>query len=423
MKALRRSGVAEQVLYVNRMLAMVSRKTLSLIMYKEMPDGSVVRYVEKPLALSRAVARLKELGYIVAKSVPEGEYLVLSDDGHHYADKMGWPNPLVKLSVDNKKDRKVILANSTALAVARAARIPSLPGEKPAFGDFARALGAITVFHEEAKVSSEELTEMLDTGVCFSRKEIRDAYADSTNSALTHNTAQQLGVIFKRNEVISLYQMPEKTAVLTTRGEAEFNATLMHDLRLLFSESKTNAYILAPTMNFLPTFFHGVIDGVETKNDFSKESVVDDSLAKFKIDKLPLYDKVFMLPVGDRYANYRENLDRYTDADYENDLQNFNLTHPGETNVIICRFPELTRLRKAYVHYDHVTIVGPNDEKMVDLLSRCMRDRLLKYFDIETGNEIKFRHYNTKGVPLIGNTNQIDYDSRWKLGGKFKKKS
>ena len=121
------------------------------------------------------------------------------------------------------------------------------------------------------------------------------------------------------------------------------------------------------------------------------------------------------------YIRRESRKQQMTYADYEHDKAEFEKTHPGETNVIVCRYPELTQLRRTYTSHDHCTLVGPGDDKTVGLLSRCMRNRLLKYYDIDSGKEIKFKRYNSKGLPLIGNTNQIDYDAPWKLGGKFKK--
>ena len=428
MTKLRQDGLAEEVLRIIIQVVVVSRRMLSAMTYTALPDGSLDRYVHHPVQMSRAVERLKELGYVEEIVYGGQKYLAATDEGKRYAAEMDFTfNPVAcTLSVKNAKELKIIMANAEALCVARSAKIFSLPSEKANFGTLAAGAGAITVFRDiDGDYTLYDLADQLSQGVLYTRLEIREAYKRSSNSAMAKNSSRRSGMIFKSDKVVSVFDMSAKKSVLTVRGEVEFDAIIKNDFEQMYNNLNgyhTAAYITVPTMNYLPSFFHGVIDGVEDRSAKGCAVPQDDNLTQFKIDKLPLYDEVYMMPKGPEWAEYRELLNTYSAAEYDNDLQAFNQKHPGETNVIICRFPELVRLRKAYRNYDHVTLVGPGDEKFVDLLSRCMRDRLLKYYDINTGDEIQFRRYNTRGLPLVGNTKQIDHYAPRKLGGKFMKK-
>lgn len=426
-RKLRSDGITETAMTAIAQLGMVTRRTLSTILYRETGNG-MARYNDGTVALSRAIERLKERGYISEVTYNEKKYLTATTLGKDYCRQYDLPTneKIAGLSVNNVGHRKAIVANSDALAFARSARVLALPAEKPDFAEFATLLGALTVFNSKSTYSKEELLEDLEFGICYSKLEMRDAYNESSMDGMKANSSQRIGMIFNTEGVAVIYQMDKKTDVLYIKSELEFDGFIKSDFGQFYRQLNgyhPRAYILVPTMNFLPTFFHGRVDGIEDKYEFVRSGgSLDNGLAKFKIDKLPLYEKIYMLPEGERYVDYREAVKNYTDADYSADKAEFEKSHPGEPNVVVCRYPELSTLRRIYTNYDHCTIVGSGDEKMVDLLSRCMRNRLLKYYDIDTGKEIKFRRYNSKGLPLVGNTNQIDYDAHWKLGGKFTKK-
>ena len=424
----RSDGITEEVLSIINELGMVTRRSLSDIIYTQGEDGTIIPYSDKPVALSRAVDRLRKGGLIEELTHDGKKYLTVTDLGKAYCREYGLPmnNTLAGLSAHNAEHRKIIVANSEAITFARSSMILALPTDKPNYAVFAAAMGALTVFKKRENYTQEELLEDLGCGICYTKKEIRDEYGQSSVSNTKPNNSRKIGAIFDMEGVTFLYKMSKKSDVLTTRSEVDFDHIIKNDFEQFYrqnGEYHVKAYILVPTMNYLPTFFHGSVDGIDAKNELAKATDIQGAgPVRFKIDKLPLYEKIYMLPVGDLHVNYRKLAENYTDADYEYDKTEFEKKHPGETNVIMCRFPELVQLRKAYINHDYCTLVGPGDDKTVDLLSRCMRNRLIKYYDINTGKEIKFKRYNSKGLPLVGNTNQIDYDAPWKLGGKFTKK-
>lgn len=436
MRKLRTGSVTDDALQTIIQLGMINRRALAVTLYKIMPDGTTIQYRQSTVAMSRAIAWLKEKGYIKEVTYGGKRYLMATELGKSYATEKGLPdNPaLAELSAENVKHRKTIVDNAEAISIARSMRIYALPSEKPTYSALANSLGAITVFDDKDCYDKHDLVEMLTTGLAYSRREIRYSYENSLNDALTNNSSQRIGMVFRLHyypqsdviqygETITLYKMASKNAILTVRAENEFEGVVKKDFAWAVSELATKAYILVPSMNYLPTFFHGAVDGIEAKNEFKRPvKDVDENLTKFKIDKLPLYNKIYLMPIGESHTEYRQAVDSYTDDDYARDEAEFEKLHPGETNVILCRFPELMSLRKAYANHDHCTIVGPGDQKTVDLLSRCMRNRLIKYYDIDSGEEVPFKRYNSKGLPLVKNTDQIDYKAPWKLGGKFKKK-
>lgn len=428
LRKLRADGITKSALAAIVQLIMVTRRALATILYREVSDGNGARYTDSPVALSRAVERLKTNGYITEVTYDGKKYLAATALGKDYCRQYDLPTTeaLGRLSAGNINHRKTIVANSDALTFARSARILALPAEKPEFAEFATLLGSLTVFNPHCEYSKKELMKDLDIGICYSKWEMWEAYNNSSISGMNNNSSQRIGMVFDAKNITVIYQMKTKTKAFFLRGELEFDNIIKKDLGQFYRQREgyhIQAYILVPTMNYLPTFFHGSVDGIESTNRHAAPAKSNNKvLTNFKIDRLPLYDKIYMLPAGERYVDYREALKNYTDADYDYDKAEFERSHPHETNVVICRYPELVQLRKKYTSYDYCTLVGPGDEKTVDLLSRCMRNRLLKYFDIDSGKEIKFRRYNSKGLPLVKNTNQIDYKAPWKLGGKFIKK-
>lgn len=150
--------------------------------------------------------------------------------------------------------------------------------------------------------------------------------------------------------------------------------------------------------------------------------VTESAKSKFKLEKLPQYSEVYMMPMAPAAAAYREALHNYTREDYEADETRFRRMHPDVGRCVMCRYPNLAQMRKYYCAGESIVIAGPSDPMMVDMLSRCMRNRLLRYYDIDTGEAVPYRRYNAYGYPLIGNTEQIDHGARLKIDTKFKPK-
>ena len=341
-RKLRTDGTTETALTAIAQMGMVTRRALATMLFYLTQKGEMERYTSNPVALSRAIERLKSIGYISEVPYDGKKYLAATTLGKDYCHKYELPTSelLTGLSVDNAGHRKAIVANSDAITVARSMRVLALPAEKPEFAEFATLLGALTVFNNYKKgYTKEELLEDLNTGICYSKLEMREAYNNSSISGMRNNSSQRVGITFKPTEVTVLYQMEKKTDAVFTRGEVEFDYIIKNDLEQFYRQNggyHTRAYILVPTMNYLPTFFHGSVDGIEAKNEFIRPAnTLEDGLAKFKIDKLPLYGKIYMLPVGERYVDYREAVDNYTDADYEHDKAEFEKNNNLQMQVFL----------------------------------------------------------------------------------------
>lgn len=435
MGVLKQGSLSEELISVLAQVGMATRKMLSAEMYHTVnagtEDESTERFTANTKQLGKAVARIREKGYITEVKDGGKKYYCLTPLGWHYAQSHGMiidEGFIREGDIGSIKNRSAILSHAYALYLARSMRVFSLSVEKPEFGDFCNKVGAFTVFrtHDEEREESFPkdyiLNGLLSNGVCYSRREIRKAYEESSNHAMENNSSRQLGMIFKNDKIISLIGMDSKNTVLTLRAEQEFNKIVMEDTGNRyghFNSVPLVAYILAPSMIYMPTFFHGYPDGIEPKKK-ANIPVTESAKSKFKLEKLPQYSEVYMMPMAPTAAAYREALYNYTKKDYEADETRFRRMHPDVGRCVMCRYPNLTQLRKFYSAKESVTVAGPSDPVMVDMISRCLRNRMRGYYDIDTGAAVPYRRYNAYGYPLIGNTEQIDHEGEWKINTKFR---
>ena len=212
-RKLRTDGTTETALTAIAQMGMVTRRALATMLFYLTQGGEMERYTSNTVALSRAVERLKSIGYVSEVPYDGKKYLAATTLGKDYCHKYELPTSelLTGLSVDNAGHRKAIVANSDAITVARSMRVLALPAEKPEFAEFATLLGALTVFNNSKKgYTKEELLEDLNTGICYSKLEMREAYNNSSISGMRNNSSQRVGIIFKPAEVTVLYQMEKK---------------------------------------------------------------------------------------------------------------------------------------------------------------------------------------------------------------------
>lgn len=421
MKSLRRNSLPENVLVTLGQMRVATRKMLGAVMYYyDESNDMTIRYSDRSVALSRALARVKAMGYIEEVEEENTRYLYLSQTGVEYLQKIGvnLPKTIEEKSPKNTKDRKQLVAHATALYVGRSMRVYSLPDEKPSFEELATMMRA-TSFplprqHEECVFSRQAVeTDLLPYGICYSRSEIRNAYNNSYNDAMQHTTTRRLGMIFKNDSVTTLFPLNQKNDVFWPGPERIFTQTVMQDLGEMYIklvDVRKVAYVLADSFLSLPSFFHGCIDGVEKSGKPVCQRVGRSEMSCFEVDKMREYDEVYLMPKRTNFAQYREDLDAYTQEMEEEDYENFRDTHPEvEGIVVIAQYPNLMKLREHFVARDAVTLVGNGDPLIVDMLSRCMRTCLNAYYDIKTGKPVPFTRYSNTGRPLIGNTNQIDH--------------
>ena len=417
-RAIRVDSMTGMIISLLAQVGVVTRRMMSVMLYRDVDDHTE-QYVTHTLTISKALTRLLDRQYVdrVRDNISTKDYLYLTAEGWKCVDelRLRYSEWVRKLSVHNKKELSILVRNAMALYAGRSMRVLSLAIEKPDFGDFANKLDTLTIFevdHTNPYDYSEAVikNKILPCGVCYSVQEIREAYMKSKSRLLANNASQRIGMIFYQDRIITMYNFRSKNAMFSKRAEMEFDKGIYRDFDefgdIRYAEKV--AYIYSPSFVYLPTFFHGCIDGVEPHLKPGSNSKLDDTKTKFKLDKIPQYDKVYFMPQGTEASLYRQDVDQYTQLSYENDEKRFRYLRPDVTGkVIICRYPELVGLRKAFRANERVVLVGPSDPLLVDCLSRCMRTCLMAYYDVETGEEVPIIPYNKFGMPTVGNSNQI----------------
>lgn len=422
MGTLQKGSLSERVLCVLEQVGMVTRQQLGAMLFY--PNDQLYcedRYTSHTKVLTKAVDRLQKNGYIEAVNAFGKQHLCLSARGQTYilennlASKREYPLGSSK----NARDQRAMLGHSSAVYAARSMRIFSLCSEKPSFAEFVELVQKYAFFSKRTqskqKYTEEQIRDIfLSRGICYSRLEIRSAYKNAYENRLLKNASRRIGMIFKTDEVITLYEMEEKITALSVRAEQDFDAAIQETLQdFYWDKPKKSAYILANSLVYIPSLFHGYLDGVVPDGKKKTNSVTGTGVQRFKVDKLQGYDSIYLLPLRSAATTYRECVSSYSTADYQQDEKQFLQLRPDvKEPIVICRYPNLMQLRKFFLNGTPISIVGPNNPLMVDLLSRCMRTLLIAYYDIETGETVSFTHYNKRGYPLVGNTNSLDHSRK-----------
>lgn len=422
MGTLQKGSLSEKVLCVLEQVGMVTRQQLGAMLYYPNDQlNSEERYTVHTKVLTKAVDRLQKNGYIEAVNAFGKRHLCLSARGQTYilennlASKREYPLGSCK----NARDQRAMLGHSSAVYAARSMRMFSLCYEKPSFAEFVELVQKYAVFSKRTqskqKYTEEQIRDtFLSRGICYSRLEIRSAYKNAHENQLLKNASRRIGMIFKTDEVITLYEMEEKITALSVRAEQDFDAAIQKTLQdFYWNKPKKSAYILANSLVYIPSLFHGYLDGVVPDGKKKTNSVTGTGVQRFKVDKLRGYDNIYLLPARSAATTYRECVSSYSTADYQQDEKQFLQLRPDvKETIVICRYPNLMQLRQYFLNGTHISIVGPNNPLMVDLLSRCMRTLLIAYYNIETGETVSFTHYNKRGYPLVGNTNSLDHSRK-----------
>lgn len=425
------------VMIVLAQFGVLGRREMSKVLYRFVDEkDDTERYgTNTTRQITKALHRLKERKFITEVDCDTSRkeiYYALSEEGWAYIDQYDLPyHPLIRaMSVRNNKDKKILMRHSDALYVGRSMRKFSLGSEKLSYGALATGLGTMTVFNNTTENVSQETIQEIDDvfmkdGVCYSTLEIRNEYENSNNSMLKKNTSRRIGMIFDDNRMITLYNLDKKVSVMYQQAEMKFDDAVYRDIyknwHSLGMHIRKVAYIMTPSLIYLPSFFHGCVDGVQLNPKGRKYGSTTAKKAVFSVDNLRQYDSIFMLPMPPEFSDYREALDLYSEVDYKRDMRAFWDMHPDvEGNVIICRYPDLVQLRVAYNNRLKVILVGPNNELLIDALSRCMRNCLTEYYDIKTGDTVPFTRYNENGLPLIGDTNRVNHSAKTKMDTLYK---
>lgn len=440
-KNITKGSLSESVIIVLAQMGIVGRRELSKVLYRQSDgDGNTERYgTVTTKQLSKAIQRIKEKGYIEAIKLDgqrKEDYLILSDKGWQYVDQRELPydEEMRRYSAGNMKNLKVLMRHSNAIYVGRSMRIPSLGNEKPTYSKLAMAMDSMTTFDNvgylRPEYTDEVLQDILPAGVCYSTAELRRAYAASNAEELSKNASRRMGMIFYLNRMITLFDIDSKFSVMHRNSEMKFDSIAYRDIYeghpMLNLKPNKVAYIMAPSLMYIPSFFHGCEDGIDKRHRGNRlNGTTNDGKTAFSAAHMTHYDSIYMLPVTPEHADYREALDTYTPADYKRDLVKFLEDYPdvknSGKNIILCQYPDLRNLYRRYVNGNEVVLVGPNNELLIDALSRCLRHCLVGYYDIETGEKLTFTRYSKYGEPLIGNTNQIDHSGTMKMDTLFKK--
>lgn len=432
-------SLSEEVLSILGQVGIIGRRELSKVMYRMTDEpGCTERFgTGTTKQLTKALERIKAKGYIeeVDMDAPQKEaFFTLTPEGWEYIDQYGLPfEPFVRaMSPKNHKDIKSLMRHSNALYVGRSMRYLSWPSEKPSYAELVTAIDGMTSFNDVGRIGFDTVqyvrNSILPDGVCYSTQEIRNAYGNSNNSALRTNTSRRLGMIIAEDKMITLYYLNKKRSVVYKQAESKFDQVVYHDIYgSIHTRPKQIAYILSTSLIYLPSFFHGCVDGYQAKNkaiSYGNYNIAADKKTVFSVDSIMRYDSVYMMPMSSEFANYREALNFYTETNYNRDATQFRHLRPDVNDrVIICRYPNLIQLRKAYKDGHKVVLAGPDNTLLIDALSRCMRNRLRAYYNIDTGEELSFTRYNEWGEPLIGDTNHVDHTARKKMNSLFESDS
>ena len=432
------NGYAEAVVALLAQAGAMTRRMLSRCMYRVKKSGEEEALVESP-ALTRALNKVIKQGYITTGKEGNNTYYYLTEKGWSYIDEHNvlYSPCMRELSFTRERDRTHMANNGTGIYLASGLGLTCMNEDKPCFAEFARTIGSTASFiipsavltnYENDNYSVEDL---MHEGVYYSIDEISDAYANVTekNRRLDIIRGSTVGVAFFKERIALFILVKDKARHLLSENEANLVRSLLWDLSSGFSYYNIGMGNISKEMWFftssdalLPTIFHGVDDGVlikELGRGRAKEKK-DPKLKKatrIKIDTHSAFSALYAIPLDTREADRRaafldpERLKQ--EAAQRAELSRRLGVSLGE--VISVTFPELQDLKCKYEGSYPVYAIGPEDPLWVDVMSRCLRNKLAGYYSSDTLEPVPYTRYSVKGFPLIGNTQSIDYNAPFKL--------
>lgn len=430
---LKEDGYAATLLTLLAQSGAMQRKAISQCVFRETAEG--VEDCKANASLTRAASRLlhRDPPLIKKERLDKKVCLTLTRNGWKYINdnRLAKCPVLERLSVDNVRDLRTLERNARGIHFCRSMQFLTLAVEKPSFSAFAASLGSKTHFYSSdddcCYMENSEPAALLSVGVFYTTLEIRAAYKNSSNAGIEKKHSRSLGYLFREDGVYVVFGMEKKTEALFPRIEASFESVILSDVEdgyaeLLGRPPQHNVLLAVRSTAFLPTFFHGCLDGVErdrqgrtNESDPWEES----GIARMQMKAFALHDHVYMAPsnivdLGERLA-----FARHAPEDDNAIIDAYSRSYPKDNTLkIAVACPDLCALRKALSANTRVTAIGPSTAYETDLISRCLRTKLTRYVSMETMEEVPFRRYSSTGKPLIGNSDHIDYEAPLRVPSK-----
>ena len=428
---LKEDGYAATLLTLLAQSGAMQRKAISQCVFRETAEG--VEDCKANASLTRAASRLlhRDPPLIKKERLDKKVCLTLTRNGWKYINdnRLAKCPVLERLSVDNVRDLRTLERNARGIHFCRSMQFLTLAVEKPSFSAFAASLGSKTHFYSSdddcCYMENSDPAALLSVGVFYTTLEIRAAYKNSSNAGIEKKHSRSLGYLFREDGVYVVFGMEKKTEALFPRIEASFESVILSDVEdgyaeLLGRPPQHNVLLAVRSTAFLPTFFHGCLDGVERdRQGRTNESDPWEESGIARMQAFALHDHVYMAPsnivdLGERLA-----FARHAPEDDNAIIDAYSRSYPKDNTLkIAVACPDLCALRKALSANTRVTAIGPSTAYETDLISRCLRTKLTRYVSMETMEEVPFRRYSSTGKPLIGNSDHIDYEAPLRVPSK-----
>ena len=143
------------------------------------------------------------------------------------------------------------------------------------------------------------------------------------------------------------------------------------------------------------------------------------------VKRLMIFDKIYIVPSIFTHLEYRGNQYDYSDEDYQKDMYRIikqfpktlkQLIGPEKTtlafeesgeDLLICRYPDAKELFLYHLRYiekkKKVSVIGIDDPKIADFISRSLQGAMSRYYSIDTMKEIPIAHYDEDGLKESAN--------------------
>lgn len=419
------SGYAVRVLLLIAEIGLMKRSELSQAIANDSETSGL-----GSIGLTRGVKRLRDHKLIDTVKFNGSNYLFVTQDGRDYIQKY-YPNKGYKMSdwsPGNKAHLHIVAKRSIGLYLYHTIGIETLPSEKPSFAEFCNRLANKHIFNDFEDTAgynqNADVFELFRYGVYYDIQEVRDTFLVNKNIKVASSKTTVRGILINAEEVIFVYQMAENRTVIFAQVENEFSTLICKAINKIYEvQNGSPEYlkicnIIVADLRYLPTIVTGRRDGIQ--NSLEKSEVYTmNKLSTMCVKRLMFFDKIQIVPQVFQYLDYRRDQYDYNTDDYNSDLNRIikffprsfeRIVGPKKTTLalretgedfIICRYPDAKELflyRSRYIEKKKkVSVVGIDDPKVADYISRSLQESLNKYYSIDTMEEITVAHYNEKG--------------------------
>ena len=428
-------GYAIRALLMIAQMGVIRRSELSQALYHENEDGEATSSVGS-IGLTRGIKRLCTYGYIDSVRNDEKNYYYVTRAGWEYIQKY-YPTVgyrMNELNPNNKNHFKIAERRSIGLYLYRTMGINTLPSEKTSLAKFCNTLAGTYLLDDvectEGYNQDADVIELFEYGVYYDILEIRDTFLASSNGSMSSIKTSAKGILINAQEVIFVYQMKDKRTVIYPQVENEFVSFICKFLEKVYEkrnglpEFTKVCNVIASDLRYLPTLVTGKKDGVDKV--YSKlEPYKTNRLSNMCVKRLMVFDKIYIVPSIFTHLEYRGNQYDYSDEDYQKDMYRIikqfpktlkQLIGPEKTtlafeesgeDLLICRYPDAKELflyRLRYIENEKkVSVIGIDDPKIADFISRSLQGAMSRYYSIDTMKEIPIAHYDEDGLKESAN--------------------